>query len=171
MFLLDNLEHAKSLLLKRKENPQKRGNASALPHFIKKKKSAHLGIRPSGLALKALPPGPVLGLTSQVSQRPQQASVVIRRPLQPGFLATNVNSRTAQPTKVPRFPPEVLRTQQQPARRRRAMGPRKRYASFMLFCQRGKGKSSLTDPAALHGAANNVWVAIKGTLLLAFQKK
>lgn len=65
--------------------------------------------------------------------------MVIRRPLQPGFLARKVNSLTAQPTKVRRFPLEVLRTQQQPARRRRAMGPRKRHASFMLFLQRGKG--------------------------------
>lgn len=38
-------------------------------------------------------------LTSQVSQRPQQASVVMCRLPQPGFLARKVNSRTAQPVK------------------------------------------------------------------------
>lgn len=38
-------------------------------------------------------------LTSQVSQRPQQASVVMCRPPQPGFLARKVNSLTAQPMK------------------------------------------------------------------------
>lgn len=90
------------------------------------------------LALKAWPPGPGLGLTSQVSQRPQQASVVIRRPLQPGFLARKVNSLTAQPTKVCRFPLEGLRAQLQPARRRRTTGPRRRYASFMLFPREGR---------------------------------
>lgn len=84
------------------------------------------------------------GLTSQVSQRPQQASVVIRRPLQPGFLARKVNSLTAQPTKVRTFPLEVLRTQQQPARRRRAMGPRNRYASFMLLPGEGEERESVS---------------------------
>lgn len=38
-------------------------------------------------------------VTSQVWQRPQQASVVMRSPLQPGFWATKENSRTAQPRK------------------------------------------------------------------------
>ncbi len=38
-------------------------------------------------------------LTSQVSQRPQQASVVMCKPPQPGFLARKVNSLTAQPMK------------------------------------------------------------------------
>lgn len=38
-------------------------------------------------------------VTSQVWQRPQQASVVMRSPLQPGFWATKENSRTAQPLK------------------------------------------------------------------------
>lgn len=66
--------------------------------------------------------------------------MVIRRPLQPGFLARKVNSLTAQPTKVCRFSLEVLRTQQQPARRRRTMGPRNRYASFMLLLGRERGK-------------------------------
>ena len=88
--------------------------------------------------MKALPPKPLLGLTSQVSQRPQQASVVIRRPLQPGFLARKVNSLTAQPTNVRRFSLEVLMTQPQPARSRRVMGPRKRYTSLMLFLREGK---------------------------------
>ncbi|KAG7234120.1 hypothetical protein INR49_005784 [Caranx melampygus] len=41
----------------------------------------------------------LLSLTSQVSQRPQQASVVMCSPPQPGFLARKVNSRTAQPMK------------------------------------------------------------------------
>lgn len=38
-------------------------------------------------------------LTSQVSQRPQQASVVMCSPPQPGFRARKVNSLTAQPMK------------------------------------------------------------------------
>lgn len=36
-------------------------------------------------------------VTSHVWQRPQQASVVMRSPLQPGLWATKENSRTAQP--------------------------------------------------------------------------
>lgn len=40
---------------------------------------------------------PRVNVTSQVWQRPQQASVVTRRPRQPGLWATKENSRTAQP--------------------------------------------------------------------------
>lgn len=40
-----------------------------------------------------------MSVTSQVWHRPQQASVVMRSPLQPGFWATKENSRTAQPRK------------------------------------------------------------------------
>ena len=99
---------------------------------------------------KALAPGPVWGLTSQVSQRPQQASVVIRRPLQPGFLARKVNSLTAQPTNVRRSPLEVLTTQPQPARSRRAVGPRIRHTSLMLFLREGKDGEFMIRSSYLH---------------------
>lgn len=49
-------------------------------------------------------------LTSQVSQRPQQASVVMCRPPQPGFLARKVNSRTAQPVKRSRLTADTWRS-------------------------------------------------------------
>lgn len=48
-------------------------------------------------------------LTSQVSQRPQQASVVMCSAPQPGFLARKANSRTAQPTKRRRLAATVWR--------------------------------------------------------------
>lgn len=140
-------------------DPQEKVDTPALTHLIKK---WILKNQAKGLTLKALPPRPVLGLTSQVSQRPQQASVVIRRPLQPGFLARKVNSLTAQPTNVCRFPPEVLRTQPQPARRRRAAGPRKRYASLILFPERERKESLLTDPAASMGLPSMCWSLSKG---------
>ena len=71
--------------------------------------------------------------------------MVIRSPLQPGFLARNVNSLTAQPTKVCRFPLEVLRTESQPPRRRRTVAPRTRYASFMLVPRRERKQDEHTQ--------------------------
>lgn len=71
-------------------------------------------------------------LTSQVSQRPQHASVVTRSPLQPGFLARKVNSRTAQPMKVRRSMAEVWSTTPQPASSRRSTAPRIWWWSFIL---------------------------------------
>lgn len=121
------------------------------------------------LALRPLPSKPVGLLTSQVLQRPQQASVVIRSPLQPGFLARKVNSLTAQPTKVCRLPLEVLRAESRPPRRRRVMAPRTRYASFMLFPRRER-KQNWTYPSARHGAVHNVLVTPRETLLLALQE-
>lgn len=75
---------------------------------------------------------PRRSLTSQVSQRPQHASVVTRSPLQPGFLARKVNSRTAQPTKVRRSMAEVLSVPPQLASSRRSREPRIAPWSFML---------------------------------------
>lgn len=57
--------------------------------------------------------------TSQVWQRPQQASVVTRRFLHPGFWATKVNSRTAQPRKPWIMVVTATQTAAWPTRRRR----------------------------------------------------
>lgn len=58
-------------------------------------------------------------VTSQVWQRPQQASVVTRRPLQPGLWATKENSRTAQPRKPWRVLVRATHTASVPATRSR----------------------------------------------------
>lgn len=92
-----------------------------------------LVLRPGGEAARRdVGASPRRSLTSQVSQRPQHASVVTRSPLQPGFLARKVNSRTAQPTKVRRSMAEVLSVLPQLASSRRSREPRIAPWSFML---------------------------------------
>lgn len=81
---------------------------------------------------------PAHSLTSQVSQRPQQASVVTLSPRQPGFLARKVNSRTAQPTNVRRSMAEALVAAPQPDSSRTRRAPRIRQWSFMLKAE-GRG--------------------------------
>lgn len=88
-------------------------------------------------------------LTSQVSQRPQHASVVIRSALQPGFLARKVNSRTAQPMKVRRSMAEVS-VPPWPASRRRSRAPRVTQGSFMLR-QKGEEDWESQDGGTVHG--------------------
>lgn len=87
-------------------------------------------------------PGTSLGdsLTSQVSQRPQQASVVTLRPRQPGFLARKVNSLTAQPTNVRSSKAEALVAAPRPHSSRTGRAPRSRLCSFMLKQEGQEGR-------------------------------
>lgn len=86
-------------------------------------------------------PGMSLGhsLTSQVSQRPQQASVVTLSPRQPGFLARKVNSLTAQPTNVRRSMAEALVGAPRPDSSRTRRAPRVRQWNCMLMAEGEEG--------------------------------
>lgn len=105
-----------------------------------------------GMLVPASHPHPRHNLTSQVSQRPQHASVVTRSPLQPGFLARKVNSRTAQPMKVRRSMAEVLSASPQLASGRRSRALRITQWSFMLRQKREKWRAS-TDQKARSASA------------------